>query len=439
MTESSAEPKGTKKVAFPDDFLWGSATASHQVEGNNSGNDWWHWEHTSGQIRDGSVSGEAAGWWQGKAEQDLAMAADMGHNAHRFSLEWSRLEPEPGRFDDQAFERYAEILKAAKELGISTCVTLNHFTLPMWLAKKGSWLHPKIDERFVAFVQETISRLDDHVDLWVTLNEPNVLAYSAYAGHLWPPGHKNLLACFRAMRQMMRAHAQGYHAAKKITSKPVGLVLNTPLFEPHRPDHLNDRLARGFQDWTFNGLLIESLRDGKLRFPVTFFPRTEPGLAGACDFVGVNYYGRFEVQFDLKAETPLGRHVQDPTTRTEQTDWGQVCARGLTEQLTRVAQRLGKPVYVTENGLFDNSDEDRPGFIVDHVNAVAEALEDGTDVRGYFHWSLVDNFEWAEGWTTHFGLIELDRETGERRPRRSADVYARICRANGDTSQALDS
>ena len=416
---------------FPEGFLWGAATASHQVEGDNRGNDWWCWEKTSGKIRDDTTSGAAAGWWDGKAEQDLAVAADMGHNAHRFSLEWSRIEPEKGRFDETALERYAEILGAAKTLGMTTCVTLSHFTLPLWQADAGGWLDGDIVRRFTAFVGKAVPALDKHVDLWVTLNEPNVLAYSAYAGDLWPPGTKSIKACFKALRRQMRAHAAGYREAKKHTTKPVGLVLNTPLFEPHRPDHMHDRLARGFQDWTFSGLLIESLLDGKIRFPLNLWPRRVPGLAGAYDFIGVNYYGRFEVQFDLKAETPLGRHVQNPTTRTEQTDWGQTCSRGLAEQLERVARRLDTPVYVTENGLYDNTDTLRPRFLVEHVGAVAEALRKGVDVRGYFHWSLVDNFEWAEGWSTHFGLLELDRETGERTPRRTAEIYAEICRSNG--------
>lgn len=416
---------------FPKGFLWGAATASHQVEGGNDGNDWWDWEQKPGRIRDGSVSGDGVGWWSGRAEQDLALAASLGQNAHRLSLEWSRIEPQPGVFDQGAIDRYREILLAAKANGLSTCVTLNHFTLPRWLAQRGSWLASGVDEHFARYVARAVAGLDEVVDLWVTLNEPNVLAYTAYAGHLWPPGKGSLRACFKAMRQMLEAHARGYHRAREFTSKPVGLVLNMPLFESHRPDHTHDRLARGFQDWAFNGLLIEALRDGRLRFPVRLLPRTLPGLANACDFIGLNYHGRFEVQFDLKAETPLGRHVQRPTIRTEQTDWGQVYARGLTEQLVRLSRRLGKPLYVTENGLFDNSDAHRPEFLIEHVRAVGEALRRGVDVRGYFHWSLTDNFEWAEGWSTHFGLIEVDPQTGERRPRPSAEVYARICRSNG--------
>ncbi|MEM9594652.1 MAG: family 1 glycosylhydrolase [Acidobacteriota bacterium] len=161
-----------------------------------------------------------------------------------------------------------------------------------------------------------------------------------------------------------------------------------------------------------------------------FVLRRLPGLRGSFDVFGVNACGRFAVRFDPRAKTPLGRHVQEPATRNEQTDWGQPCARGLTAQLMRAAN-LGKPVYATDNGLYDNDDTSCPPLLMDHVDAVGKAVRRGADVRGYFHGSLVDNFEWAEGWSTHFGLLALDRATCERTPRRSAHLYRRICRAHG--------
>ena len=421
---------------FPDDFLWGSATASHQVEGGNEGNDWWRWEQEEGRIRDGEASGDAAGWWDGRAEGDLSEAAALGQNAHRMSLEWSRLEPEPGEFDTGAFDRYREILEHARGLGLQTLVTLHHFTLPLWAADREAWLWPELPRRFELFSEECARRLGHFVDLWATINEPNVHAYSAYVDQRWPPGTGSLRAGFRAMGRMLEGHRLAYGALHRVLDDAqVGIVMNLPLFEPARPHHRLDRLAAWLQDWCFSGALLHALRTGRLRAPLTIRPRRHKQLAGSYDFFGLNYYGRFEVRFDLGAPTPLGRHVQEPTTRTEWTDWGQVHAPGLTSQLERLG-RLGVPLYVTENGLYDNSDEKRPQFLVEHVGAVEEALRRGVDVRGYFHWSLVDNFEWAEGWSTHFGLLELNRETGERRRRRSAEVYARICRSGGSTRDA---
>ncbi|MEM8997732.1 MAG: family 1 glycosylhydrolase, partial [Acidobacteriota bacterium] len=384
-----------------------------------------------GRIQRGERSGDAAGWWDGAAEEDLRRAAELGHSAHRLSIEWSRLEPEPGRFDDRAFERYREILGAARDLGLATNVSLYHFTLPRWAAEGGSWLNRDLPKRFARLSHEAAKRLGDLVDLWATINEPNVLAYMAYGEGRWPPGRQSALASFRALRTLLRGHVAARRAVRRIRpDAPVGLVLNMPLFEPAHVGRPLDRSAAAFQDWGFTGSILAGLEDGRLRVPLTLFPRQEPGLAGSFDWLGVNYYGRFAVLFDPVAERPMGRHVQEPTTRTEWVDWGQPCPRGLTAQLMR-AGGLGKPVYVTENGLYDNDDRARPRFIIDHVDAVASAIQRGVDVRGYFHWSLVDNFEWTEGWTTHFGLLALDRETGDRTPRRSAEIYARICRSGG--------
>jgi len=407
-------------LIFPVGFLWGAATSSHQVEGDNTRNDWHDWER-AGRIHDGTTSGRAAEWWNGRAEEDLRRAADLGHNAHRLSLEWSRLEPEEGRFDDAAFDRYAQILGAARGLGIRAMVTVNHFTLPRWAAARGGWLHGELPRRFARYAAECTRRLSDRVELWATLNEPAVLAIQAYAGRQWPPGKGSLVAFGRALGNMMRAHGRAHRAMHEAASGVrVGIVVNMPYFEAHRPEASVDQWAAAAQDFAFNESTLRALRRRR-RF----------------DWVGLNYYGRYRVKFDPRAAgTAFGRHVQDDNTRTEHTDWGEPHPAGLTSQLLRLAE-LGVPVYVTENGIYDNVDAVRPRFLVEHVRAVHEALDRGADVRGYFFWSLVDNFEWAEGWSTHFGLLALDRETQERTPRPSAQVYARICRANGVPDELL--
>jgi beta-glucosidase len=419
---------------FPPGFLWGAATAAHQVEGDNRLNDWWRWEQQPGRIRGGGRSGEAARWWAGEAERDLERAAALGHNAHRMSLEWSRLEPEPGRLDEAAFARYAQILTAGRAAGLKMLVTLHHFTLPLWVAQRGGFADPAIAARLAGLARACLQRLDGQVDAWATLNEPSVLAAAAYATTRWPPGSGSVVAGLRALRNMLHAHAAA-SAVLRAGSAPVGLVVNMPLFEPARPGAPQDRGIARAQDWTFNGVVLRALEGGRLLPPLGAGQRA-PGLAGSCDFIGLNYYGRYAVRFDPRAEG-LGRNVQTPTVRTETNDWGQPCAAGLTRQLLRLA-RLGVPLYVTENGLYDNTDSRRPRYLVDHVHAVADAIDAGADVRGYFHWSLVDNFEWAEGWTTRFGLLALDRQTQRRTPVESARVYERICRANAAPDGAED-
>jgi beta-glucosidase len=417
---------------FPDGFLWGTATSAHQVEGGNDNNDWWDWEAQPGHIHDGSRSGNACGWWEGKAEDDLARAAALGQNAHRMSLEWSRLEPEEGRYDDRAFMRYAQILGELGRLGMKAMVTLHHFTLPRWLAKKGGWTYPAIVERFALFCRECARRLGDRVAMWITLNEPSVHVFMAYMGRAWPPGFGDPLQGRRALCAMLRAHASAYRAIHDVLpGAAVGIALNMPLFDRARPGSPLDRLVAAGQDWIFSGLLLQALSTGWILPPMAIPLERAAGLAGALDFFGLNYYGQYTVRFDPKrAATLFGKHVQRPTVRTAHTDWGQIAPQGLTAQLLRLG-KLGVPLYVTENGIYDNSDELRPDFLVNHVRAVHAAIERGAPVRGYFVWSLVDNFEWAEGWSTHFGLIALDRHSQARTARRSAEVYAAICRANG--------
>jgi beta-glucosidase len=412
---------------LPPGFLWGTATSSHQVEGGNANNDWSAWEQEAGRIRDGSRAGDAAGWWRGKAESDLALAAELGQNAHRLSVEWSRIEPEPGRYEEAALDRYMQILSAARDLGMKTMVTLHHFTLPRWVAARGGWLAGETAVRFSAFATRVAERLGTTTDLWATINEPNVLAMMAYGGRRWPPATGSLRACFRALLHLLRAHARAYAALHRTTPQiPVGLVFNMPLFEPARPAHPLDRFAARMQDWSFSGCALAAVRDGRLRPPLTWTARKIPGLAASFDWLGLNYYGRLAVRFDPRSRE-LGRHVQQPSVRTEWIDWGEPYPRGIPIQLRRLAA-LGRPVYVTENGVFDNTDTLRPRFLTEHIAAVVDAHAEGIDVRGYFHWTIVDNFEWTEGWSTRFGLIELDRETGARRLRESARVYAEICK-----------
>jgi beta-glucosidase len=397
---------------FPEGFLLGCATSSHQVEGGNQANDWWDWEMLPGKIAGGERSGDACAWWHGQAETDLTLAAGLGQNAHRLSLEWSRLEPEPGRWDAAAFDRYASLLAHLRQLGMRSMVTLHHFSLPRWVGPAG-WTDPSLPARFAQLAAECARRLGPLVDLWATINEPLVLVFMAYLGRAWPPGHGSMGSALRAIRRLREAHLAAHAAIHGVHDDArVGVVLNLPVFDAARPRDPRDRAVRRAQEFLFNEWFLRSLK-------------------GRHDFLGLNYYGRYAVRFDLGAAGQIfGRHVQTPTVSTPRTDWGQIHPRGLTDQL-RWLGRFGAPVYVTENGVYDNEDRVRPQVLRDHLAAVLDALDQGVDVRGYFHWSLVDNFEWAEGWRAHFGLIAVDRQTQARRPKASAEVYARICHERG--------
>jgi beta-glucosidase len=414
---------------FPAGFLWGVATAAHQVEGNNTNNDWWRWEQQPGRIVDSSRSGAANEWWSGRAEDDLRLAAELGINAQRLSLEWSRLEPAPGQYDEAAFARYRQILQHMGELGMARSVTLYHFTLPLWAAEMGSWLNPALPEQFGRFAGECMRRLGDLVEWWATINEPMILIYQAYVGRRWPPALGSMRAGRAALANLLRGHHAAYLAAKQVNpAAQVGIVFNLPVFDPSTSSLWN-RTAASLQRWAMNDIQLHALWRGKLEAPLAFPAEPLPAGPNAADWYGLNYYGRYQVRFDLTRPGELfGRHVQE-TVRSGENDWGEIYPQGLTRQLLLLAAR-GKPLFVTENGIFDGADRRRPAYLLRHLQAVYEAIQLGADVRGYFHWTLLDNFEWAEGWTTPFGLIAVDPATQARTPRRSAQIYAGIIRAS---------
>lgn len=416
-------------LRFPPGFAWGAATAAYQVEGHAPGADWWSWERRPGAVRDGELCGQGADWWNGRAEEDLRLAASLGHNAHRMSLEWARLEPEPGVYDPTAFDRYADILDAGREAGLRMMVTIHHFTLPWWASPKG-WTDGTLVERFARLCAKVVRHLGERVDTWATINEPGVLAHGGYAGKRWPPGHGSVRSFMKALPNLLRAHAAGVQAIRRVSDRAkVGLVLAMPVYAP-ATDALEDRAAAAGHDWIFNGAMLFALERGVILPPLAARPVRVPGLTRSFDWLGLNYYGRYLVAFDPSAiGSALGRHVQLEGIKTPWNDWGEVYPDGLAHQLERLS-RLGQPLYVTENGIFDPDDTKRPGYLLEHLRALHRAISHGADVRGYFHWTLVDNFEWAEGWSTPFGLVQLHRLSQRRTPRASARLYETICRAN---------
>ncbi len=426
-------------MRFPDGFLFGAATSHHQVE-DHEPSDWADWTRDGRRTVDGSSAGAACGWWSGRAEEDLRLAASLGHDAHRLGLSWARLEPERDRFDERAFDRYAAILDAAHGSGLRVMATLFHFTLPRWLAAEGGCLAPRFPERFARFCDRVARRLGDRIDLVATINEPSVLAFMAYAGKRWPPGLGRIDAYFGALAQILRAHAAGWAALKDARpSSQVGIVLNAPRFDP-ASSRRRDALAASLQDRFFNAIVLDALTLKESRFSRAASPlrvRALPAIAGlrkSFDFLGLNYYGRYRVRFDPGAPgTLFGSHETSRNVKLEHVDWGEVHPEGLTQQLLRFAKASpGTPLYVTENGIMDPTDARRGPYLEAHLDAVGRAIAQGAPVRGYFHWSLLDNFEWAEGYTAPFGLVAVDRVTGARQPRPSAHRYRELIeRARG--------
>lgn len=417
-------PKAT--FHFPPDFRWGTATSSHQVEGGNTRNDWWAWEQEPGRIVSGSKSGLACDWWQ-NAEADLDRAAAMGTNAHRLSLEWSRIEPQPGVYDEDALARYRQILAALHRRGIEPMVTLHHFTNPLWLAHKGGWAHEGVVVDFERYVRKVVETLGDLVPLWVTINEPMVYVVSAYLEGTFPPGAKSLQETAKVMLNMLVGHAAAYHAIHQLNpAAQVGIVRQWRVFQSSKPGSPLDRWAASNLDKVFNRRFNQALLTGKLGWPLGRGRMLQ--LANTFDFFGLNYYTRERVAFSLlQAGQLFARRHFTPGAELSDNNYGELYPQGIYQAIQEAAV-YDRPIYITENGLPDADDDQRPRFILTHLRQIWSAIQRNIPVRGYYHWSLIDNFEWDRGWLERFGLIELDVVTQERRLRPSGELYGRICR-----------
>ncbi len=428
-----------RSLRFPPDFLWGVATAAHQNEGNNTNNDFWAWEQVADHIADGICSGSACDWWN-RAEEDFDRAASLGLKTLRLSVEWSRIEPRPGVWDDAAFDRYREMLQGLRARGLEPMITLHHFTNPLWLAEQGGWANPDIVPLFARYAGKVVARLGDLCRVWGTINEPSVYATFAYILGKWPPGEKNPLRFIAVTRHQIQAHAAAYeviHATQP--EAQVGMVLHKASFDPANPSFLPDRWVAGLRDVLFHWRMVDAITRGRTALPFGLGMNRYGPSGGTSDFIGLNYYGRHPLRFDLGAfGTLFAGAVQAAPEVAWPHPWGEreIYPNGLYRFIKKTA-RYGRPIYVAENGMADATDVVRPGYILTHLAALHRAIQEGANVRGYYYWTLVDNYEWTEGWTARFGLFELDPATQERRPRRSAALFGAIARANAITEEMV--
>ncbi len=421
------------KIQFPRGFLWGTATAAHQVEGQNTNNNWHAWEE-EGKTAD--KSGLACDWWGGRWKEDFDRAAETGQNAHRLSVEWSRIQPERNRWDEDALDRYRDMLRGLRERNMTAMVTLHHFTNPLWVEETGAWENDETPQLFAEFVRKTVSALKEYTNLWVTINEPNVYAYSAYVEGAFPPGKKDLNIAFKVMVNLVRGHALAYHAIHEVQREArVGMAHNYYSMYPKNPKSPLDCWVAKAQSSVFNDLFPNAATDGKIKF---LWKKVEvPEAAGTQDFLGLNYYTRDRVSFSLKMAGELfGRRSFPKDADLSETGFIANEPEGFFEAM-RWAQRFDKDIIITENGVEDAPDEMRPRYLAQHIVQLWRGVNFGWRIKGYFHWSLVDNFEWERGWTQRFGLWELDIETQKRRKRKSADFYEEICKTNSLSSEMV--
>ncbi|MBI5350499.1 MAG: glycoside hydrolase family 1 protein [Chloroflexi bacterium] len=425
---------------FPKNFKWGAATAAHQVEGGAADSDWAAWEKLPNKIKENGSAAVACDWWNGQRwREDFDRAANDGQTTHRLGVDWSRIEPRLAIWDEGALDHYREMIKGLRDRGLEPMVTLHHFTNPLWLAERGGWENPDAVIYFERFVRKVVNALKDHVDLWCTLNEINIFAYQSHMDGVWPPEKKDTATCFKVIRQMLLAHAAAYRAIHEIQpTARVGIAHHIQLIDPHRADFAPDNWIANFQTRVFNESIPHALHTGHLHFPIGKWNEHLPELANTMDYVGINYYSRRVAAFDLSAAATLfGRTFHEPEAEMDHVNLNELYPSGL-HRVIKWADRFKKPIYITENGWGDADESRRTRAMLLHLRNLWSAVNNNFPVRGYYYWSLVDNFEWERGWVQRFGLYELDLTTQERTPRSVAKLYAEVCKTNTLTSVMVE-
>ena len=387
-------------MQFPDGFLWGSATAAHQTEGNNWANDWWAWEHTPGGPC-AEPSGDACDFYH-RYRDDLALVARLGQKVFRFSIEWARIEPEEGEFSRAELAHYRRVIGACHDSGLIPMVTLHHFTSPRWFAARGGWEEADNVRFFARYAERAMRELGDLIPYVCTINEPNIAATIGYLSGVFPPGKRDREARHRVNQNFIAAHLQAVDAVKSGPgSAQVGLTLAMSDYQAVEGGEDQLERIRG----AMHDVFLDAVRND------------------GSDFIGVQTYSRQRIG----PEGALG-----PESGVEVTQMGyEFWPQSLEATVREAAARTQKPVIVTENGIGTDDDTRRIAFTETALRGLHAAIQDGIDVRGYIHWSAMDNFEWARGYGMTFGLIAVDRETFERRPRPSAAWFGEVCRRNG--------
>ena len=411
--------KDTMSEVFPKDFLWGAATSSHQVEGGNR-NDWSEWEAANADrlaheaekrfghlpswpmIKEQAtkpenyISGSACDHYH-RFREDFDIAKSLGHNAHRFSIEWSRIEPEEGKFDEKEIEHYGDVIRALRDRGMEPFVTLWHWTLPVWLRDKGGVHASRFPYYFQRYAEKVAHSFKHEIRFWITVNEPEIYALNAYARGVWPPQKRGMINFFRTTYALNLAHQEAYRVLKGINADfEIGASLNMAHFESAAG--LVNNILKWCADRVWNRRFLWHIQR-------------------ELDFIGLNHYFHNRINYGFNRNE--NKHTSD---------MGWELYPEAIYHVLHDLKKYNKPIYITENGLADAGDKNRAWFIQETLKQVSLAMREGVEVHGYFHWSLLDNFEWDKGFWPRFGLVEIDykNKTLERKIRPSAWEYKKI-------------
>lgn len=404
-------------LKFPKGFLWGSATSAYQVEGGNVNSDWYEWEAQQKGKLVASRCGKATNHYK-LFKEDFALAHDLHQNAHRLSLEWARLEPRDGVWDYHEVEHYREVLTELRRLKIKTFVTLHHFTNPQWFSDRGGWIAPGAHRYFERYVKFVVKYLGDLIDFWITINEPMVYVSQAYLAGAWAPGIKSIPKALKVFRALLKAHTVAYECihARCNDRCSVGIANNVISLYAYRKHAFADQALLQLTDWMWNHSFYT-------------FSRSEH------DFIGINYYFHYRIKNATLKPWNLFIDIKKENRDTSDIGW-EIYPPGIFDVLLDL-NSYQLPIYITENGIATDNDDRRARFLVSYLKEIYHALGAGVRIKGYFYWSLLDNFEWEKGFDARFGLIGVDYKTYARTVRPSALAYKRICQENAIPHELL--
>jgi len=420
--------KNEKILKFPKNFIWGASTSAYQIEGGIK-NDWYEWEKkrvnkqawkggsTYHKPSDPELQRKAknplnyicdrACDGYNRYEEDFDIAKSLNHNAHRFSIEWSRVEPEEGKFNKKEIEHYKKVVQALRKRGIEPFVTLWHYTHPLWFTRAGGWAGKGSVDKFLRYSERIVTELKDDVKYWITENEPETVARNSYILGVRPPQKRSIIKGFRVLEALVEAHNRTYDLIHKIDGDAkVGCSESLVYFE-------------SYNNWPHNLLakkILEYWRNEK------FFPR----IIEHSDFLGLQYY--FHSRVRINPFKSWKGFQYNENKKLSDMGW-EIYPEGI-YHILKSLKKYNLPIIITENGIADYKDGYRADFIKDHLIWTHKAIEEGANVKGYFYWSFLDNFEWESGFWPRFGLVEIDYKSFERKIRPSARIYAEICKNN---------
>ncbi len=421
-----------KTITFPRNFMWGTATAAHQVEGDCI-NNWSEFEKKSRadgtpNIKGNQISGIACDHWN-RYSDDINLIRDIGVRYYRFSVEWSKIEPQMGAYNQDALNHYSDVIDKLIDKGITPVITLHHFTHPLWFDQLGAFEKEENIKYLIAFSKKVFSEYSEKVKYWCTINEPAVVATQGYFTGIFPPGKQNIKLTCIVLKNLLEAHVQIYNEIKKMKNgleSQIGIVKNINHFDPWRRYHIFDWALALFSNYIFNKSSINFFKKGEFRVwipGIAWVHHKNKSACNANDYFGLNYYSHNHVKFHLfsKEFFELKFHSDDTMTDMPYTVYGEGIYRAIKE-----VSVLSLPIIITENGVADMHDEIRSDYINKYLYATMKSIQHGYNVIGYFYWSLMDNFEWAFGYDMKFGLYAVDFKNQKRELRRGSQAFVEI-------------